>query len=130
MALQLLDGESRFDVRDTELANVIEPDPDVLYAVRQILPATHRQIQQRCLKPNPQTHRMEPDEEATIDALVDYAVVDWTGWLLRGEPAPCTKEHKTLLDRGRKLALIAKACSNRQTTQQREDSFRQPAGVV
>jgi len=128
MPLNLLDADARIDVTDSDLVNVIDPDPSVVYVVRQILPSMRLQLQRR--KPNPQTRQMEPDEDATLDAMVDYAVVEWRGILLRGEPAPCVKDTKALLDRGRKIAIIAIACSNRQRSDSREESFREPASVV
>jgi hypothetical protein len=129
MPLNLLDADARIEVRDLDLVNVIEPDPDVVYVLRQILPATRKALQKR--RPNPKTHQMEPDDEATLDAMVDYALIEWRGILHRGEPAPCTTENKALLDRGRKVALISVSVSNRQmSAEQREDSFREPAGVV
>ncbi len=128
MALQLLDGETRIEVLDTELANVIDPDPEVVYTLRQILPAMRLQLQRR--KANPQTRQMEADGDATIDAMLEFALVGWTGILANGQPAPCTTEYKRLLDQGRKLALVGKAASNRTAPEGRDASFREPASVV
>ncbi len=128
MALQLLDGEKRLEVLDTELLNVIDPDPEVVYVIRQILPATRLQLQKR--KPNPLTRQMESDSDATVDAMLDFALVEWRGILAGGQPAPCTKENKLLLDQGRKIALIGKAASNRTAPEDRDASFRQPPAVV
>jgi hypothetical protein len=127
MALQLLTADTRIEVNDADLPGVIEPDPEVFYTVRQIVTAQRLQLQKR--RSNPSTRQMEIDSDATLDAMLEYALVEWRGILTGGQPAPCVKENKLLLDQGRKIALIGIACSNRPAAN-REDSFREPAAVV
>ncbi len=126
MALQLLSGE-RFEVCDADLPFVIDPDPDVFYTVRQILPAQRLQLQKK--RPNPHTRQMEIDDAATLEAMLEYALVAWRGILVDGKPAECTSDNKLLIDQGRKTQLVGRACANRQVAQSPE-SFRQPAAVV
>lgn len=130
MALQLLDSEARIDVPDSELNDVQDGDPGTVYTIRQIAPQMNRQIAK--------THTTQPinrrtgaretvvDHVALVDDLLDYALVGWRGILLKGVDAPCSREHKLLLDMPRKLALLAVAGLNRTAPEDRERSFRGP----
>ena len=126
MGIQLLGGE--VTVLDSALEDVADGDDGTSYVVRQIPPEVSKAMGKR--------HKQKrngpvQDVDALIDDLVDYAVMSWSGVLMNGEPVACTREHKLLLDLGRKRALIALAARNRVSrTEVREASFREPANVV
>lgn len=128
MALNLLDGDRRIEVRDCDLKDVEGGDPETVYSVRQIPPSVSREYAKRHSRPviNGKTGTREQlvDNNALVDELLDYALVDWRGILLQGQPAPCTKEHKQLLDYQRKVALLSLAGSNQVDVEQRDQSFR------
>lgn len=128
MAINLLDADTRIEVLDSELPNVNDGDPDVVYVLRQVTPAAQRSLQKRV--PNKRTGQMDIDVALTVDAVLDYALVEWRGVLFDGTPAPCDHTNRMLLDFGRRQALALAASTNRQTTvEQKEASFREPARV-
>jgi hypothetical protein len=131
MAISLLNATARIQVKDSDLDDVAGGDPGTVYTVRQITPDINRALAEKnTIKvPNRKTHRMdsEVDNVALLDDLIDYAILDWTGILDNGEPAPCTRENKVLLDQPRKLALLSVSGLNRKAAEVRAESFRQPA---
>lgn len=125
MSLQLLEEDKRIEVIDSALPDVTDGDPETVYTVRQIPPEVNRSLGKRHTTTpiNRRTGQRETvvDHEALLDDLVDYAIVSWSGILLKGEPAPCTRENKLLLDFTRKTGLLSVAGLNQVN---REDSFR------
>lgn len=130
MALQLLDEGNRIEVKDSELDDVKDGDADTVYVVRQIPPAVNKEIGKRHTTTpiNRQSGQRDRviDHAAFMDDLLDYALVDWRGILLKGNPVPCVREHKLLLDMPRKLALLGVAGLNRSASEDRDRSFRSP----
>ena len=107
------------------------PDPEVVYKVRPIPLTLNRQTRKKHTKvTRPNGIREEVfDNDAFLDDLIDYAIVDWTGLTVHGEPAPCTRENKIRgLDFPRKLAILAAAGLNRpaEAAEARDHSFRGP----
>lgn len=131
MALELLDDATRIDVKDSELDDIKDGDPDTVYVVRQISPDVRKEIVKRHTSTpiNRQTGQRDRvvDNDAYFDDLLDYALVDWRGILLNGEPVPCVRGHKMRLDMPRKLALLGVAGLNRTAPADRDRSFRSPA---
>lgn len=129
MPLELLTNET-FEVWDTDLPDVWDADPDVTYTVRAVSPAERRAIEKRHTDFQPAGGGAQTtDFVAVLDDVIDLCVVGWTGILLRGEPAPCTRELKIAgLDFQRKQALRVVATSNRRA-RGRAESFREPARV-
>jgi len=129
MALNLLDGTKRIEVKDSDLPDVEGGDPETVYIVRQIPPDVNRQLSQKhTTRPiNRRTGQRENvvDNLALVDEMVDWALVDWRGILLNSTPVPCTSEYKQLLDYNRKVGLLSIAGLN-QVAQEgsREASFR------
>lgn len=128
MALNLLDGDRRITVKDSDLKDVEGGDPDTTYTVRQIPPAVNRQMAKTHTRPviNGKTGAREQqvDNIGLVDDLLDYALLEWTGILLKGAPAPCVREHKELLDYPRKVALLSLAGMNQVEADRRDQSFR------
>lgn len=133
MALNLLDEAARITVVDSELADVYGGDPDTTYTVRQIAPEKHKELREKhaTMVLNKKTHQREEkvDTDALVEDLFDYALVDWTGILHRGQPVPCERQYKLLLDFQRKAALVAIAGMNR-VEEVRAESFRYPPQVL
>lgn len=135
MALQLIDADDRFDVKDSDLPGVVGGDPDTTYTLRPIAVDDHRRITKERTKqvPNRRTHQNEPvtDFDAVNDDVLDFVLVDWSGILFRGQPVPCAREHKLKLDGPRRIALSNLAGMNqiRRAPEVRAESFREPASV-
>jgi hypothetical protein len=131
MAISLLDDSARLQVKDSDLDEVSGGDPGTVYTVRQIPPQINRELAKKHTERpiNKRTGQRESvvDNVSLLDDLVDYALVDWSGILLKGEKAPCTRENKLLLDYQRKVALIGIAGLNQIAAEVRAESFRQPA---
>ncbi len=125
MAVKLLDGDGTFDVKDSELPDVTDGDPETVYTVRQIPPHVNRQISKQ--HSSMKRGQYVVDQIAIMDDLIEYALVGWVGILDKGVPAPLTKENKGRLDYTRKAALLQLAGLNQVTKENREDSFRRPA---
>lgn len=133
MAIEVLSDDTQIQVVDTELSGVSNGDPEVSYTVRKLDPETHRKI----VKKHTRTEFVrgvgrvkETDTDALTDELLDYVLVAWVGVLLKGEPAPCTKDLKVRgLDWERKRALLEKAGANdiAREPERRAESFRPPA---
>lgn len=134
--LALADSDETFTVTDLEIG-MVEGSPDVRYTLRPIPKAEadalrdHHRGHKRW---NPKTRMAEYPEfpQDAFDAdLLDRALVDWAGVTLRGQPAPCTREHKLKLDAVRQRLIVTKASYNRVDAASLEDaesdSFRPPA---
>lgn len=108
--LQLMRAEDRITVRDDELAGVVNGDKDTSYVLKPLTREVYRQtIRARTKKvPNARTHQMEdrPDWAAIAEDLLDYTVESWQGVLVAGEPAPCDRERKLMLDPTRAASLL------------------------
>lgn len=116
--LQLLSENTNFTVTDAEL--VKDGDHGTAYTLRHILPAERRIIAEKntSRRANRQTASMQDvvNHIGILEDLVDHAVVDWSGILADGQPAPCTREYKLLLDGFRIEAILERA-----STMQRKD---------
>lgn len=131
MAIQLSQDDDRFTVTDAEL--VAGGDAETSYTIR---PLT-REVRKRVVKEhttrqaNPRTRAMEDrvDAEAIGLALLDYALVGWSGILWQGQPAPCEKDYKLKLDEVRLSAILEQAGLSRIVDAEaaRGESFRSPA---
>jgi hypothetical protein len=134
MAISLLKETTRITVLDSDLEDVDNGDTGTSYTVRQIPPDVNREIAKKHTKytPNSRTHRRDEDVDNVgfMDDLIDYALMDWSGILDDGAPAPCTRENKLLLDMPRKIALLKVAGLNRVAAEVRAQSFRPPASVL
>ncbi len=131
MGVQLLDGDESLDVKDSELEGVDSGDPETVYVARRLTSEVIRRV--RKLHTNTKRNRRngsmetDTDDEAVQDDLLDYALTDWRGPTLKGQPAPCTRFNKINgLDAVRKAALLIAAGVNRLTSapEEREASFR------
>jgi hypothetical protein len=131
MAISLLNATARIHVKDSDLDKVDNGDETTTYTLRQITPAINRELHNKhtTKTPNKKTHQMEEstDSVALLDDMVDYAVVEWTGILDDGQPAPCTTENKRMLDTPRKIALLKVAGLNQIAAEVRAESFRATA---
>lgn len=133
MALELKKADTITTVTDAEL--VPEGDKDTTYQVRHLTTEKHREIEKQNTKmvPNKRTHQREPelDADAFTEDLIDYIVAGWSGVVANGEPLPCTREYKLLLDAARKRALLVYAGSNEivAAPERRAESFPDAAGV-
>lgn len=130
MALNLMVEGETFDVCDTELQGVTDGDPDVMYTVKRLDPKTHRAMTKARTKKEfvrgvGQVDKLDARELA--DDILDYILVGWRGVLLKGEPAPCTREFKIGgLDFTRRAALVERAGMNEidRAPERRAESFR------
>ena len=116
MALNLLSEDDQFEVCDKDLPGITDGDPEVFYTVRKLTPATHRRIVKQHTKPVFERGVGKVDKTdgfAATDDILDYVIVGWRGVLLKGEPAPCTRELKLGgLDFERKKAIVDLAGMN------------------
>lgn len=131
MARQLQTDDYTFEVKETELDDVTDADPSVVYVLRELTTKKWRELNKAHSRkvPNKVTRRLEDvvDAEAFADALVDYVLVDWRGIVERGgSPAPCTAENKQRLDGILKAAIVGKAGLTQivQSHEARDSSFR------
>lgn len=129
MALELLQDGEEFTVSDDKLPNVTDGDPEVSYRLRKIDPKHHKQITKQHTKPEFQRGVGKVDKvdwASTVEDLLDYALIGWSGVLLGGKPADCTRELKLKgLDGARRNALIELATSNARAAEEvRAESFR------
>lgn len=114
MALKLQTGDDTTDVCDADL--VADGDKEAVFTVRHLTVQKNREIVKQHTKQisNRRTHQMDDvtDWEAVADAQFDYVLVDWKGVYVNGEPVPCTKDYKALVDGARRTALMVKAGMN------------------
>lgn len=135
MAKQLNDADATFTVTDAHL--IQDGDSETIYTLRRLTREKHREIQRRNTEQviNKRTHAREDktDWAAVTDDLVDYVIAGWSGVLFRGQPAPCTRAHKMLLDAPTTDAILERAGLNEVTgsgdAEARDASFREPANV-
>jgi hypothetical protein len=131
MAITLLSATARIQVKDSDLEDVSGGDPGTVYTVRQISSDINKELSAKntTRTPNRRTHRMDSDVDnvALLDDLIDYALLEWTGIVDDGQPAPCTRENKLRLDMPRKLALLSVAGLNQKAAEVRAESFRESA---
>lgn len=110
--LKLAREAETFTVADVDLP-VPNGDRDVVYTLRPLTRSVRRNVTDKHTrsKPNPQTGRMDliTDGDAVTDDIIDHVLMDWTGILCDGQPAPCTRENKVQLDPVRLRALIERA---------------------
>jgi hypothetical protein len=133
MALELKNDDDITPIPDSEV--VLNGDPETIYQVRHITPKKHAEIvkQNTTRMPNRRTH--VPDD--VIDwakvsiALLDYALVDWSGVTSKGQPLPCTLDYKLLLDGPRRSRLLELAGMNEVAAapEVRAESFPEGAAV-
>jgi hypothetical protein len=71
------------------------------------------------------------DWEAVSDDLLDYVIAGWSGIIAKGEPLPCVKVNKLLLDGPRKTAILERAGMNEiaAAPERRAESFRESESV-
>lgn len=131
MALKLMNDDESIVVTDAELVD--GGDPDSSYTLRGLTREVRRDIvaKHTTVRLNPRTHRNEQvqDDEAIAWALLDYALVAWSGILWLGEPAPCELVYKMKLDEIRLRELLKRAGLNQIVAAEaaRGASFRGPA---
>jgi hypothetical protein len=135
MAKQLTEAGAQFTVTDAQILQ--DGDKETVYTLRRLTREKHREIvkanTERVI--NKRTHQREErtDWAAVTDDLIDYVLVAWSGVLYQGQPAPCDREHKMLLDAPTSDGLLERAGLNEITAganpEAREASFRQPAKV-
>ncbi len=130
MARQLHDEGSTLEVKEIDLPDIMQADPDTRYTVRPLTTAKFRELQKKNTRQvvNKATRSMtdELNGEGLADDLIDWVIADWAGILSKGEPAECSRENKLKLDGQVKQALIGVAGLNRieAAPAAKEDSFR------
>ena len=133
MALDLKTDDDVSTITDADL--VPDGDKDTTYTVRHITTDKHREIVKAHTTkvPNKRTHQRDDvtDWNAVSDALLDYALAEWSGVISRGQPVPCDRGHKMLLDGQRKTALLEHAGMNEVAAApaRTAESFRTPPDV-
>lgn len=141
MALRLFKADDRIEVADLDLA-IYEPDikdgdSETVYTVRVVTPEELRRLRQPHVtwRINRQTHQREEQisPEAALafaDELIDRVLVAWRGVEYDGQPVPCERDYKVLLDPLRKSALVRASTSSQvQSGEDLAASFRGPADV-
>lgn len=131
--LQLIDPDVPITVADSELDGIKQGDPETVYHLRPISVDDHRRLSKQNTKDgiDPESRQVVKtiDFEALNDDLLDFCLTGWSGILLKGEPAPCSRENKLKLDGARRVALTNRAGMNQiaRVGEDRAASFRQPA---
>lgn len=135
--LQLLTADDRIVVKDVDIPGVPDPDKDATYTLRVITKEKQRELEKLHTHQevvNKRGQQTEPvvDTAGLTDALLDYALLSWTGVIYQHEPLPCEREHKLKLDGIRTIGLIRFARSNQieRSAEDRRDSFRELTGVL
>jgi hypothetical protein len=121
MALEVRKLEDLITVKDCDLPGVFDGDDEACYTVRTLTTAKIQEIRAPydMKKFNKRTHKTEPVEwtaEQELDYsadLIDYALKDWSGVLYNGQPLPCERDTKLLLDGSRRTAILAVAGLNK-----------------
>jgi len=142
MALRLTQPDERVVIADVDLVvyddQLKDVDDGVTYTVQRITPSEVAQIRRPYVKrqfsrrpTRPEELPIEGDEARQMtDDLLDRVLVAWTGVVVNGQPAPCDRAHKALLDFRRKGALIqASMASQVEREAGRKESFRATEGV-
>jgi hypothetical protein len=133
MALSLIDPSAPIVVKDSELDGIVGGDPEVTYTLKPIAVEDHRKLQKTYTKQaiDRRTHQKvdEVDFEGLADATLDFILVDWSGILIQGQPAPCVKANKLKLDGPRRVALTGMAGMNQiaRSPEVRAESFSESA---
>lgn len=133
MPRQLHDETSTFWVSESDIPEVVNPDPDVAYECRPLTTAKYRELQRKNTKSvvNKATRAMDDqvNGEALADDLIDWVVANWRGIVDKGDPAECSRANKLRLDGQVKSGVIGIAGLNRleAAPEVRADSFRSPA---
>ena len=126
------DDNAPFEIAETDLDGVDNPDAGVVYTIRSLSDETYETLEAKHRPParyNPKTHQKEPQpmsreqNEAMFSDCLDYLLVGWSGVLHKGQPAPCERALKNKLDGPTRLALFKAARLNRKV-QARAESFR------
>lgn len=134
MARNLRQAADEFDVPEVEL-RIEDPDPDVTYRLRALTRETYKQTVKAHTRRGPMTRAGQPTEvvdgPGIAEDLLDHALVGWSGILVGGEPAPCTRETKLLLDPVIADRLIDRAGRSEIVGQEarRPESFRPTEGL-
>ena len=132
MARTLLQDGQTVVVTEEELG-LEAPDPDVRYTLRMISLEDMKAIRLKNTPkaPNRRSGRMESGETDPIGFGFDCfetCLVDWSGIVVDGKPAPCNRETKLLLARNLPLVTaITRRCGFGEGQEGQEDSFRGPA---
>lgn len=130
MPRSLHDEAATFEVKEADIPEVVNPDPDVTYTVRPLTTTKFRELQKKNTKPvvNKATRAMEEqvNGENLADDLIDWVIAGWVGIVDRGQPAECSRANKLRLDGQVKQGLIGVAGLNRieEAPAKREESFR------
>jgi hypothetical protein len=132
MALTLLSDDDRITVTDADL--VEGGDSETTYTLRPVTrdlyqKATSRHASRIGGRRALSLHEQIALAVAVSEELLDYALVEWSGILVHGEPVPCETGYKKLLDGERVQALLGKAGVNqvKLSEEARAASFRGPA---
>jgi hypothetical protein len=129
MALQLMSEGDRITVCETDLPGIMQPDPEVSYTIQKMLPTEHRQLVKQHTRQEFVRGQGRVDitnTDALMDDMLDRVLVGWSGILLQGQPAPCTRDLKVRgLDWERKKAILDKAGANEiaREPERRAESF-------
>lgn len=127
---QLHDEGATFEVKETDLPDVMQADAEVTYTLRPLTTTKFRELQKKNTRQvvSKATRSMvdELNGEGLADDLIDHVIACWTGIVSRGQPADCTRENKLKLDGQVKQALIGVAGLNRieAAPAAKEESFR------
>lgn len=133
MALKLYSPTERIVVSDADL--VEDGDPGTTYTVQLVARDMYQKVSAKHAMKYGGRRGMKLDEQmqflsAVSDELLLYALVDWSGVLFEGQPAPCDDTHKRLLDGARVQALLAKAGVNQTAGEEASAaSFRSPSAL-
>lgn len=132
MALHLLSDSDRITVTDADL--VEDGDPGTTYTLRPVSRGLYQRVSEKHAVRFGGRRGLKLDEQiafsvAINEELLDFALVEWSGILINGQPAPCDASHKTLLDGPRVQALLGKAGVNQiqLSEEAKAASFRSPA---
>lgn len=125
MARQLLTDDT-FEVKETDLALDIAPDPDAVYVLR----ALSSEAARRLAKPftrvefsRAEHRKIEViDTQGLNDAIIDYVIVNW-----RGVIGECSQANKLRLPVPVQKALLEKAQEGQGSAEVRAASFRESA---
>ena len=114
MALEVRKAGDPIIVCDADLEDVTNGDPETTYTLRTITRDIIRDLQKPYLKQqfNKRTHSLEDvplskeDDAALMADILDYVIASWDGILYQGQPLPCDKTTKPLLDMDRKSTRL------------------------
>lgn len=114
-----------FQVREADLDLVGDVDEEAVYTLRPLSLKQVTEFQKRHTKRK--GVRETTDTWAAHADTLDYILVEWEGWLLNGEPCPCTREYKLKLPAPIQNELISRALNYYGPEVDRAAAFRQPA---